>query len=371
MPHLRPRVLWIYARTDLFGEAFNSVLDLLRYRDREAFDVRAVVPGPGACQRQMEDLGVPVHHRDMPEAGKNLRFLRAIWSFRQLLQREAVDLVYFPDYFTWRPAALVAAHWLGVPAVAHLRTPSPGLAADPSLRAVAAVIGNSAATLESLRGSFPAAALHVVYNCVDFAAFGPGADHRGAFFPAGTPLVGFVGTFRPEKGVDIFLDMARHLRAARPDVRFLAVGGDSLAAPPGELERMQRYAAALGVTEVVRFLGLRTDIAEIMRTLDVLVVPSRVEGFGRVIVEANAVGTPVVATRVGGIPEILDEGETGWLVPPESPIALADAVARVLSDAAWRARVAAIAPARVRARFAPAQQVRAIEAIWRGALAGR
>jgi glycosyltransferase involved in cell wall biosynthesis len=77
----------------------------------------------------------------------------------------------------------------------------------------------------------------------------------------------------------------------------------------------------------------------------------------------------VVASSVGGIPEVLEDGITGILVPPRSAAALAAAVQRILDDGAWRARVAALAPARVRARFSPAAQVRASEAIWRAALA--
>jgi glycosyltransferase involved in cell wall biosynthesis len=236
------------------------------------------------------------------------------------------------------------------------------MAADPSLRIADAIIGNSSATLQALRGTVPDRILHVIYNGIDVERFTPGPARK--FSTDGAGVVGFVGIFRPPKGVEYFLDMARLLREQRPAVRYLAVGGDLPRSAQSWLAQMQRHAEAIGVADVVHFTGLRDDIPEIMRSLDVLVVPSLSEGFGRVIAEANAVGTPVVAAAVGGIPEVVEDGVTGVLVPPRDAAALAAAVGRVLDDHAWRGRVAACAPARIRARFAPAPQVRAIEAVW-------
>ena len=242
-------------------------------------------------------------------------------SFRRLLARAAVDLVYFPDHARWRPAELLGARWAGVPAVVHLRAPpADGFDTDPSLRSARAIIGSSAAVLRPLRDRLPGAALHVVYPCIDFDRFDAGDDRRGDFFPRATPIVGFVGMFRPEKGIEYFLDMAAILRRQCPDVRYLAVGDESPGAGRGWLARMHRYAAEREVADVVHFAGLRTDIPEVMRTLDVLVVPSLCEGFGRVIVEANAVGVPVVAFDAWGIPEAVENGVTGVLVPPRDAV---------------------------------------------------
>jgi glycosyltransferase involved in cell wall biosynthesis len=363
------RVLWVLDHADSVLGSFGGLLEILRHLDRSCFEPFAVVPGPGGTARAMEALGVPVLQRPVVPSGRNLRYARAVWSFRRLLARQRIGLLYLADHTRWRPAELLAARWARIPAVVHLRTPPDhGLVADPSLRRAQAIIGNSAATLRPLRRAVPDGVLHVVYDSIDFEPFGPGPDRRDEFFARGTPIVGFVGIFRPEKGVEDFLEMARILRTVRPDVRYLAVGGDSPSSARGWLAQMQERAAALGVADVVRFSGARTDIPEIMRSLDVLVVPSLTEGFGRVIVEANAVGTPVVGTEVGGIPEVIEDGTTGLLVAARRPAAMAAAVQRVLDDAPWRTLVAARAPARVRARFAPAMQVGAIEAIWRQVL---
>src|SRR6185295_19106861 len=110
--------------------------------------------------------------------------------------------------------------------------------------------------------------LHVIHNGLDLERFGPGADCRGELVPRGVPIVGFVGMFRPEKGIEHFLAMAARLRAERPDVRFLAVGGESPGTGRDWLAKMKSHAAALGIGDVVVFTGVRTDIPELMRTID-------------------------------------------------------------------------------------------------------
>jgi glycosyltransferase involved in cell wall biosynthesis len=367
--HRRPKVLCVYAYADVLQSVFQHLLEILRYRDHDAFDIAAILPAAGGCSRALEAAGVPVLFGRMVPAGKNLRYLRAVLSFAWRLGRESVDLVYFADYDRWRPAEFLGALLAGVPVVVHLRAVfTEGMATDRCLRSAYAFIGDSGASLGALRGRVPDETLHVVHCFVDFAHFAPAPDRQAQVFDSHPPVVGFVGFFRPEKGIEDFLAMVKITRATRPEVCYLAVGGDSSASNRNWLERMKRHAVEIGVADVVTFTGHRTDIPEVMRSLDVLVVPSLTEGFGRVVVEAGAVGTPVVGANVGGIPEALEDGVTGVLVPPRDPAATAAAVLRVLDDQAWRAQVAAIAPVRVRERFAPLKQVRAIEAIWREAL---
>jgi len=364
-----PKVLCVYAYSRAAGGSFTSILDILRYRNREAFEVTALLPADGHVAAEFEALGVRVHFLRPAPAGKNLRYLRAVWAFRRLLRRERIDLVYFADYASWRPPGLVGAYLARVPIVLHVRHEmSDGLASDPWLQTARHIIGNSRATLTAVRGRVPDEKLRVIYNFVDFARLGPADSAPGPFFAAGVPVVGFVGDFRPEKGVEYFLEMAKLVNAQRPDVRFLAVGGDSLITNHGWFDKMHRYALEIGVADIVHFTGPRADVPDIMRALDLLVVPSLTEGLPRVILEASAVGLPVIATNVGGVPEVIEDERMGVLVPPRDPAALSAAVQRALADPAWQKQVAITASQRVRERFVPHEQVAAIEAVWREAL---
>jgi len=359
-------VAWVYRYAETFGGSFNSLLDVLDHRDQTAFDLTAVLPAPGSSSRHFEARGVPADFCDLLPGERSWRFLRAVLAFGALIRRQTISLVYFPDYGLWRSSALVGARLVRAPTVIHLRSPiSQGHARDPWLCSANAIIGNSQATVQALRGRVADGKIHVIYNFIDFDAFGPGPNCRANFFPEQHPLVGFVGLFRPEKGVEYFLQMARILNHRLPEVRFLAVGGDSPVRPCGWFEKMQNLASTLGISDVVRFAGHRSDIPTIMRSLDVLVVPSLNEGFGRVIIEANAVGVPVVGAAAAAIPEIIEDGVTGLLVPARDPASMAEAVVRVLGDPEWKGRVSEVAPVRVRERFSPALQVGKIEDVWR------
>ncbi|HWH93534.1 MAG TPA: glycosyltransferase family 4 protein [Baekduia sp.] len=157
----------------------------------------------------------------------------------------------------------------------------------------------------------------------------------------GGPVVGFVGRLIPRKGALDLVRAAPAIRAARPDVRVVVVGDD-----PYDDEEAE-YAAAVRASPKVDHVGRVAEAAGILGQLDVLVLPSRQEPFGTVVAEAMAAGTPVVATRVDGLPELVVDGVTGALVEPGDTAALAVAVLDVLER---RAEMGAAARERA-ARF--------------------
>ena len=363
------RILWIYQHANTFGGSFNSVLDLLDRRDPAAFEVIGALPAPGTSADEFSRRGVrPVFAGEVP-AERSWAYLRSVVAFARLLRRERIDVVYVTDYVSWRSSALTAASLTKTPYVVHVRSPLPDdVPLDPSLFKAAAVVGNSRATIRALEPHVSSGQLAVIYNFIDFERFAAGRDIRSEFFPEAPRVVGFVGFVRPEKGVEYYLQMARIVHDRRPDVRFLVVGAQSTVKDDGWFERMRAYSTELGLDRVLHFAGSRRDVENVMASLDVLVVPSLNEGFGRVIIEANAAGKPVIGADAAGIPEVIEDGVTGLLVPPRDGGALAQAVLRVLDDREpWLHDFARRVPGRVRERFAPARQVRALEDVFRRA----
>jgi glycosyltransferase involved in cell wall biosynthesis len=144
--------------------------------------------------------------------------------------------------------------------------------------------------------------------------------------PDDAPLVGTVANLKAHKGLDQLLQAAVEVRRRVPSARFVVVGQGPMEAS------LRAQAAAMGLEGVVTFTGFRTDALRIAAALDVFVLSSHHEGLSIALVEAMALGRPVVVTRVGGLPEVVGEGREGLLVPPADPAALADAIVTVLRD---------------------------------------
>jgi glycosyltransferase involved in cell wall biosynthesis len=140
------------------------------------------------------------------------------------------------------------------------------------------------------------------------------------------PVVGTVAKLRPVKGVRYFIEAAAMIHARHPSVKFLVVGDGS------ERERLRSLASRLGLNGHIILAGARDDARDLLGLLDVFVLPSLSEGMPWAVLEAMAVGLPVVATRVGGVPELVDDGRTGYLVEPRDAESISDSVCKLIDD---------------------------------------
>ncbi|HST03232.1 MAG TPA: glycosyltransferase family 4 protein, partial [Chloroflexia bacterium] len=177
-------------------------------------------------------------------------------------------------------------------------------------------------------------------------------------------LIGLVGRLSPEKGgVDTLIRAVYRLYSQRSDVRLLIVGDGPVRV---ELEKLntELQARAQESCSPVVFAGARQDIPQLLGAMDVFVLPSLNEALPIVILEAMAVGLPVVATRVGGVPEIVQDGVTGLLVPPGAEDALLDALSRLAHDPFLRVKLAQAGRGQVRGNFTIKQMARNVEAIY-------
>jgi glycosyltransferase involved in cell wall biosynthesis len=189
-----------------------------------------------------------------------------------------------------------------------------------------------------------------VYNGLILDDYRPASEGEKAAFkrrwdvPVERRLVGILGVITPLKGHRVFLDAARAILAKRDDVHFFVVGDEiyDTAGHRGYRKLLEGCAASLGLAGRVTFTGFLDPVETVLPCLDVLVQSSvEAESFGRVVVEAQASGVPVVASRVGAIPEIITSDDVGALVAPGSADEIVDAVLRYLADDALCRRVAA------------------------------
>jgi len=177
------------------------------------------------------------------------------------------------------------------------------------------------------------------------------------------PLVGMVGRLSWKKGYQFALEAARLLRERIPGVRFDIVGDGELRA------ELEAHAEKLGLGQTVRFLGQRRDVPELMRTFDCFVLSSVIEGMPNALLEAMALGRPVVTTSAGGSAEVVVDGDSGLVVPPADSEALASALERVLRDPALARSLGERGERRVRENFSLEAMLRAFDALYRTQLA--
>ena len=230
--------------------------------------------------------------------------------------------------------------------------------------AVIAVSQHTAEHLVSEEGT-PPAKVHTVLNGIGFERVklsSPDAPSRlrNEFAADGAPLLLMVGRLHPEKGYQfLFEAMAKLKNSLDKPIRLLVAGTGPL------LDSYRQQVESLSCTDTVHFLGFRKDVADLMAAADLVVLPSVAEAFGTsVTTEAIYLGTPVVATRVGGIPEIVNDGIDGVLVPPANSQALADAIANLLRDPERRRRLAGAGRQKIQDRFQFADMVRSYEQIY-------
>lgn len=290
-----------------------------------------------------------VPHKNWLRRGCTHQFLKDGWlewqkadAFDALIQSIKPDIVYLNTVVSL--AAAVAARRCGVPCVWHLREMFADIGGEMHApqwarplvsrlirHASERVVANSAATAKNLLGE-QGASVPIIPNAVRSEFFDCDIDRsvaRHRFqLPQDAVVIGVPGTLRPLKGHPFFFRAVAPLLHRRSDCTVAVTGGGDSAYTEG----LRAQLRDLGVLGQVRFVGWVEDMTAFYRACDLCCIPSRAESFGRTVIEAFASGTPVVATAVGGMREIIEEGTTGLLVPYGAAEELAEAL-RIVLDA--------------------------------------
>jgi len=346
------------------GGAQESYTGLLLRLDRSAYEVRALSLSSGSAVQRLRRLGLEVEVID--EADDEA----AVHELTAYLVRNEIDLLHAHMYRAEVIGArsAVAAGTAVVLATVHssrVRSPEDvaTLAALTPVMDRLIVPSSSIAAKVRAEGR-GAASFSVVPNGVDLDRFdlpvAVCALRREFGIPGGAPLLGVVARLEPEKGHRYVIEAMPAILRGAPETWLVIVGEGSL---NGEL-RAQAAALPASAADRIVFTGRREDVAAITGDVDVAVLPSLREAQGISILEAMARRKPVVASAVGGIPEVLTNGLDGLLVPPADPRALAEACIRLACSPELRTRMGEAGRAAVEARFSLDAMVRQVEAIY-------
>ena len=385
------RILYIHHGGGI-GGAPLSLLYLLQQLDRTRYEPVVVTLRPGPVVDLYRAEGIETHvatgisdfsHTTLEWyggrewwrlPGKLLQVPPSIWRTRALVERLRPDLVHL-NSSTLAPSAVGCA-LAGVPVVWHIREPLArgylGLRRALIRRAihryatrVVAICQNDADQL------LPGDNIHVIYNFVDFAHFERSLDGEAIRAELGiapdAPVIVMLGGVAEPKGTLVLVRALPRLLSRIPEARVIVAGPPPRPLNEGGLKglakrllRVDAYQKAVQraverlsppAREALIFTGIRRDVPRILAASDCLVFPSVVPHFARPVIEAAAMGKPAVASDLGGPRELIVPGETGLLVPPDDPEALADALAEVLSDPEVAAAMGEAAYRRARRLF--------------------
>jgi glycosyltransferase involved in cell wall biosynthesis len=325
------RVLFV-VQDFVVGGAERHLIELWRRMDRRRFAVEiACLAGSGGFAGEAAALGWPIHDLG---AGRRIATPRGVGALLRLVHLTASlrPGVIHGYLMTGSLFAALAGRLCGVPVVAVAKrnldafeNPRQRFLHALALRLATHVtaVSRTVAASVAARG-VPPERITVIPNGVDGARFAPSAAAGARERNGQDPVIGCVGCLAPRKDHRTLLEALSALD--RRGRRFHAV----LVGDGPERAALEARARELGLAGRVRFAGERDDVAALLPTFDVFVLSSREEGIPNALLEAMAAARPVVATAVGGTPEVVHAGETGWLVPPGEPAALAAALDEAL-----------------------------------------
>lgn len=344
-----------------WGGAETKLLELIAHMDRNRFHTTVCSLGIGDRIRdKFDSLGIPfvsLERRSRIDP-------KLILDVASMIRREKIDVVMTTLFYADVVGALASAispnkaifSWETISAPEWLLTHRLW-AYRFAMKFCSKVISVSHATAKWLveeRG-LPADKITVIPYGVNIEVYNN--SRNGYLRPelgisAGVPVVGVVARLHPQKGHQYLIEAAKALVTRFKEIKIVLVGD-------GELrEELEKAVAEAGLTETFMFLGFRSDVKDLLSMFDIFVLPSLYEGLPNVVLEAMATSLPVVATSVDGTVELVDDGETGFLVPPRDSLALATKIGTLLENAELRKQFGQAGRKKVEEQYSLALQVR-------------
>jgi len=336
------------------GGTEHQITELIRRLDSRLFTVHvACLAGRGALRSRIEPAASIA---EFPISSlKSGSTARQVARFARWCREHGIQAVMTCDFYA-NVFGLPGAALAGVPVRVGSRrdvsmperTPGQQRLQRLAYQLAHRVVGNSQAAVERLiEEGVPDWRIVKIENGIDRSRFVTAAPNDGTPLSSSRArrVVTTVANLRPGKGHEVLLKAAARVLRRIPDARFQIVGDGS------RRPELEQQASALRISAQVAFLGHRDDVPDVLRESDIFAFPSFMEASPNAVIEAMAAGLPVVATRAGGIPEVIEHERSGLLVPPGDERALAAAILRLIERPELASRVAEAARQRVESRF--------------------
>lgn len=347
------------------GGAEVSLLSALRYLDKARFFPVVLAPeGEFANVLREQDIRWrPIPVLDGLNRFTAGRFLQVIPRLLYCIRQEHPDLLHANTNFATQYTGLLS-QLTGIPAVGHIRDIEPlGRIGKWLMRRNTRLIAISDAAKAYLmqQGGVAGNRIVRIYNGVDLQQYQPVAEMPS---DSSQVIIGLIGQIGERKGQRYLLEAGQMLVQRYPHIRFWFVGKEPAQSQEGYMKQLQRYVQETQLSSYVKFWGFQADIPSMLAKMDIAILASLQEPFGRVVIEAMAMQKPVVATTVGGVPEIVDDGVTGILVPPADTAALAQALEQLIPDREKRITMGMKGRERVKEFFPLTKHVQQIQNLY-------
>lgn len=354
---MKPYNILYLNHVSYIGGAEVALLNLLTYLDRDTYHPVVLSP-PGDLTEALQRLDVscvPIPLLDGLNRHTLPGFLRALPQLATAISGKAPDLLHANTNFTSEYAGILS-RWKHVPTVGHIRDIEPlGRMGRWTVRQNTRLIAISDAVIQYLLDEdVPKQQIVRVYDGVDLAQYQP-SQSASAHDPG--VVIGIIGQIGQRKGHIYLLEAVREIVKTCSNIKCWIVGKEPAHSTEQYTEHLLHYVQQHHLEPCVQFWGFRTDIPDILAQLDILVVPSLQEPFGKIIIEAMAMKKPVIASNVGGIPEIMVDGQTGILVPPGNAEALRRALELLVTDQDRRQNMGIAGRKRVERTFSTEKNV--------------
>jgi glycosyltransferase involved in cell wall biosynthesis len=367
------RILYFSSFGNLRWGGQKSLYHLVTRLDRSVFSPCVIVPSDDGLARALSEKGVEGCVYDLPRLSPRsiLRDLSALRFLLRLIDEREIDLLHTDGPRNTFYAGL-AARLRGLPLVWHVRA----MDGDPYDRILCRLATRVILVADALRDRFAgicgADKLVTIHNGVDLDVFSRASGDAGPetrVIPPGRLVIASAGRIEPLKGQETLIAACGVLKNAGADFHLLLVGETV----DSSYERLcKQKALEIGIADRISFAGHRDDMALLLKSIDVFVLPSAIrEAFPRSVIEAMACGKPVVVTSGGGAPEAVEDGRSGFVVPPSDPFILAERLNRLAGDPALRKTMGAAARNRAETRFGLEQNARRTQDLYRSILEGR
>ena len=371
------KILYLHGMAAI-GGAEQDLLLLLGRLDRTRWNPTVACPAEGVFRSRVETLGIPVVPTTLPPWRKLSSLVSRYFAVRILstdVWRLQPDLIHINDLW-WVPHTIRAVRRLTgrtIPVIAHVRQHiRPEKVRAYSLDRAEHVVAVSRRVQAALeQGGVRPHQVTTLYSGVDMTdCFQPtvGDSVRAKHgIPSDAFVIGTVANLLPIKGYETMIRAMASIRIKIPTAHYLIVGGGT----EPYVGHLQDFCAEQGVADRVHFLGFQNQTRPYLAAMDVYVQPSRDEAFGIAAVEAMAMGKTVVATRVGGLPEVVEEGRTGFLVPPEDTSAISATITTLFHDQALNEEMGRRGKVRAREHFDLERTLAGVERLYQEVLTRR